>query len=99
MKDGRAVGPIFLSTWDLICFSRFDGCLLCLRIRNATGTSPFSLSGIGTTAHSFTNLCWLIASSSSAVDNRWPATFITSSVLPVIRIKLSLVIKAPSLLS
>ena len=46
-----------------------------------------------------TNLYSLIALSNSAVLNLCPATFITSSVLPVILIKLSFVKNAPSLVS
>lgn len=84
---GLAVGPIFMSTYFLsFCSSSFEGSPF-LRTANATGTSPLILSGIETTATSPTaELSW-IAFSTSAVESRWPATFITSSVRPVIRIR------------
>jgi len=51
-------------------------------LMNATGTSPRSLSTFETTAASTTFLRLVIAFSISAVESRWPATLIMSSLLP-----------------
>ena len=83
---GLAVGPILMSTcFFSFCSKSFDGCPF-FRTTNAIGTCPFILSGIGTTAQSPTTLLSWIAFSTSAVASLCPATFITSSVLPVILI-------------
>jgi len=83
---GLAVGPIFLSTYFISVFSSSGEAVAFFRTTKAIGTWPFNLSGIETTATFPT--CWLswIAFSSSAVASRCPATFITSSVRPVILI-------------
>ena len=95
---GLAVGPIFTSTYFMSFFSRSGDGVPVFRTVNAIGTCPFILSGIGTTATSPTAGLSCIAFSTSAVDSRCPATFITSSVRPVIRIR-SPSMYAPSLVS
>ena len=83
---GLAVGPILMSTYFLSFCSSFLPGFPLFSTTNAIGTCPLILSGIGTTATSPTFLLSWIAFSTSAVASRCPATFITSSVLPVIRI-------------
>jgi len=84
---GLAVGPILTSTYFLNFVSNFSDGDPFFSTTNAIGTCPFILSGIGTTATSPTaGLSW-IAFSTSAVASLCPATFITSSVLPVILIR------------
>ena len=50
---------------------------------NPRGTCPFKESATPITAHSATAGCPASTSSIVPVDNRWPATLITSSIRPI----------------
>src|SRR2546430_14017209 len=90
---GRAMAPRCLST---VAITSFSSLLLpsaelnletSFATAKASGSCPLRASATPTTAHSAMFGCMLTASSISRVPRRWPATLITSSVPP--RMKLS----------
>ena len=76
------MGPTCDLTVCTNSFFRIDSstCTPLLRTTKPNGISPFNLSSTPITAHSATTGCVASASSSAPVDNRWPATLITSSI-------------------
>ena len=83
-RAGRAMAPTPRTTAS--ASSRCSSGLSCASPRgttNATGTAPFTSSGMATTAASLTAGWVISAASISMVPMRCPATFITSSRRPV----------------
>ncbi|KAG1307306.1 hypothetical protein G6F62_015250 [Rhizopus arrhizus] len=89
MSLGLAMGPISLATQSrnslaMACASSPSG-RACFNTTNATTASPVVSSGRPTTAASATSSCATSADSTSIVPRRWPDTFSTSSMRPMIQ--------------
>src|SRR4051794_32047745 len=80
---GRAIGPMTVATCSRrATASASDGCWSAFRITKAKIACPEISSFLPTTAASATDLWSTSADSTSVVEIRWPATFITSSTRP-----------------
>ncbi len=88
MSFGFAIGPICLPTQSRSVFASAAASSPSGRERfsttNATTASPVVSSGRPTTAASATSACDTSADSISIVPSRWPDTFSTSSIRPMI---------------
>ncbi len=88
MSFGLAIGPISLPTQSRSCFANFSASApdgrACFSTTNAHTASPVRSSGRPTTAASATSGFDTSADSISIVPIRWPDTFRTSSMRPMI---------------